>query len=457
MVCGLTTSVFTQQTLLNPGELEPALTWVRTPVEDCTPVEGYKDRYAIDPHTLHVWKRNGNLPKTCGYRPALPPIPVRGALDLCLTVTRACNLDCRYCYVHNRPDIQGGSMSQNTAFAALDYLRESPQMGISFFGGEPLLCWDLVQDVVGEIERRFGSAKFRITTNGTLVTPDKAEFLHQHGFGLIVSLDGPPDVHEFNRPAKAGAWGDESGFQATLCGLEVLRDSGCSEHVTLRATYTKDCTRLLDRLTYLNELCDDGLACGFSVEPVSSSESSCGDISSERFAFTVADVARLSDEFRNAFDWCAEEALGGRPIRWRHVRSFATRLIRHCHSFTECGAGNGLLCITPNGDVHACQREAGNRIGGITCGIEQSERAVWWENRYIAKEACSKCWARGICGGGCRANSVIHCGDIGIPYQADCAYRKIVIAETIHLLDRVGPEFWAKAFGVGKALDSQVA
>ncbi|MDR0856155.1 MAG: radical SAM protein, partial [Clostridiales bacterium] len=146
----------------------------------------------------------------------VPPRPSGVVKALCLNVTHACNLQCRYCFA------EGGSyggravpMTREVARAAIDLLLEKSgsrkHLEVDFFGGEPLLNLDVVKDTVAyarEKEKAAGKAiRFTLTTNATLLDESGIEFLNREMSNVVLSLDGRREVHDAMRPYKGGKGG----------------------------------------------------------------------------------------------------------------------------------------------------------------------------------------------------------------------------------------------------------
>lgn len=141
-----------------------------------------------------------------------------GITSITLELTEACNLRCRYCIYSggysNWRTHGSRQMSEATAFAALDlYLDNSPNSDIlmvSFYGGEPLLGYELIKrccEYVKHKERERGKCRklhFSMTTNGTLLTQEWLRFLAENDFALSISLDGPKEIHDRNRVFQGG-------------------------------------------------------------------------------------------------------------------------------------------------------------------------------------------------------------------------------------------------------------
>ena len=133
---------------------------------------------------------------------------------LCLNIAHDCNLACKYCFA-SQGDYGGVKrelMSFDVAKRAVDFLisMSGPRQHceIDFFGGEPLLNWDVVKQTVEYIEsiqEKHGKIfKLTLTTNGMLLTQDKIDYVNEHDMSLVLSLDGREDVHNSMRPSSGG-------------------------------------------------------------------------------------------------------------------------------------------------------------------------------------------------------------------------------------------------------------
>lgn len=147
-----------------------------------------------------------------------------------LQVTQNCNFRCKYCIYNGPPEsrqraLSSRRMSWQTAKNAVDFLWnhsvDSPQVDIGFYGGEPLLEFPLIKKVVDYSEKRFFSKKltFSMTTNGTLLTAEIIHFLKDHNFGLVISLDGPKEIHDKNRVFADG----KGTFDSVMKKVELIR------------------------------------------------------------------------------------------------------------------------------------------------------------------------------------------------------------------------------------------
>lgn len=126
---------------------------------------------------------------------------------ICLCVTQECNLRCEYCtfsgiYGNQNRNHSNQEMSFDTAKKAIDYTITRSgnweEYHLSFYGGEPLIRFDFIKDCIEYVTHEYPGKKLdiNITTNGTLLTPEKLDFLARHEVRLYISIDGPEEYHD---------------------------------------------------------------------------------------------------------------------------------------------------------------------------------------------------------------------------------------------------------------------
>lgn len=126
---------------------------------------------------------------------------------LCIQVTQRCNLRCEYCVYSEERNLaqrshQNKSMTFDTAKKGIDYYAlhsvDEDTVYIAFYGGEPLLEFNLIKHCVEYSEKKFEGKRiqFSVTTNGTLLTKEVADFFDKHNIKTMISLDGPQNIHD---------------------------------------------------------------------------------------------------------------------------------------------------------------------------------------------------------------------------------------------------------------------
>ncbi|MBR5191716.1 MAG: thioether cross-link-forming SCIFF peptide maturase, partial [Clostridia bacterium] len=124
---------------------------------------------------------------------------------LCLHVAHTCNLNCEYCFAsQGKYHGERALMSFEVGKRALDFLIENSgtrrNLEVDFFGGEPLMNWDVVKELVAyaRVQEKIHNKNFRftLTTNGMLIDDDVIEFSNREMSNVVLSLDGRPEVHD---------------------------------------------------------------------------------------------------------------------------------------------------------------------------------------------------------------------------------------------------------------------
>lgn len=357
-----------------------------------------------------------------GYprRPLFDLIKAEECRQIVLRLSDDCNLACSYCRV--RTANRHATMSVAMALGALKLFGNGRDWRVCFFGGEPILQMDRLTQVVAAIEKRAQGAgatlRWSITTNGTLITAEVARFLADRRFALIVSADGPCDLHNAAR--------GEGSHQAMLRGLVQLVEAGAPS-VALRGTWSEPAD-LVRRLNWLNAACDGGLASGVALEP----------------ADTFTYGADLDAEIHRAAEWMLERVQDGVPARWKYLQTLLWRLLWGQRKGTECGAGRGYCSVGCDGAIYACHRQPGAPIGVIKADgqilMDSAARSTWDDNRFCARQECPTCWIRHLCGGACRGESLELCGDMAVPLQTRCRLMRRLAEEALWMATQLSRE-----------------
>lgn len=366
---------------------------------------------------------------------------------LVLQTTYACNLKCRYCFVREHYTTKKNMLSFDDAQRAINNYQDSnKRCSISFFGGEPLLNWEVIKRASDYVfQRTNGNAHCHITSNGTLVTEEIAEYCAEKRFSWIISVDGPEDMHNANRPYCKVEKG--SSHADTLQGLEKIVNAykkrwgdNYEMPITLRATYDQHNPQVLESLKYLNDLMYKGFAGHVSVESSSLGEG-CTKSNTKLESLTNEELyALLGEKYWEAADWFLQEIREGRKPSFHHFEMPLQRLYDRDPAFTECGASKGYLSVGPGGKISACHRENLAEIGTLNHGVDPVQQAKWLDNRYFVRTTCNTCWRRNACGGGCRHDSLQDGNPISVPCRQECTLKDIYTKPVVWLLSEMTEE-----------------
>ncbi len=178
---------------------------------------------------------------------------IEDALDsrmehLVLQVTQSCNLTCSYCPYANRTEgkIQRNHTSKcmtfETARKSVDFFLEHSsdrkKNVISFYGGEPLISFGMIRQIVEYVRECFvgKDVSFNMTTNATLFTEEMMDFVAENKFNVVFSIDGPAKIHDINRKRVDGT----GSFDAAFANLKKLVEKYGKEycqHISLNMVF----------------------------------------------------------------------------------------------------------------------------------------------------------------------------------------------------------------------------
>ena len=337
---------------------------------------------------------------------------------LCLHIAHDCNLACRYCFAeegeyHGRRAL----MSLEVGKKALDFLIANSgsrrNLEVDFFGGEPLMNWQVVKDLVayGREQEKIHNKNFRftLTTNGVLLDDEVMEFCNKEMGNVVLSIDGRKEVHDFMRPFRKGA----GSYDLIVPKFQKLAESRNQDNYYVRGTFTH---YNLDFAADVLHLADLGFK-QISVEPVVAPPT-------EDYAIREEDLPIIFEQY----DILAKEMIKrhkeGRGFNFFHFMIDLTGGPCVYKRLSGCGSGTEYLAVTPWGDFYPCHQFVGNEeflLGNVDEGIVRTDLTCDFKkcNVYSKKE-CSSCFARFYCSGGCAANSYNFTGKINDVYEIGC-------------------------------------
>ena len=358
---------------------------------------------------------------------------------LTLNVAHDCNLRCRYCYAAS--GTYGGRrmlMAEETARRAFDFAFARSEgvktEDLCFYGGEPLLNFGVIRSTVKYARRRCAGTgtevRFHVTTNGTLLTPDIMDFLADEGFSAIVSLDGPAELHDRQRPFADGRGSHGEVLKRVLAFHQRMDHS----RVTVRSTFTGIDHDLCTMYKYLTGLGFDSV----SIEPAFYLPPS------HPMALGPDNLPSVRQSYRDLAELYLARIKAGDRCTFFHLRLVLDKIRIARRAYSECGAAQGYVAVAPSGDIYPCHVLAGHdkvRLGSVLDGsfsLEVSHR--FRDAQLLNKPRCAECWARYHCGGGCHALAEYYNGDIMQPWDLDCELTQWRIALGLYVYGRLVEE-----------------
>lgn len=341
---------------------------------------------------------------------------------LCLHIAHDCNLACRYCFAeegeyHGRRAL----MSFEVGKAALDFLIANSgsrrNLEVDFFGGEPLLNFDVVKRLVayGREQEKLHDKKFRftLTTNGVLLDDEVMEFANQEMANVVLSIDGRKEVHDKMRPFRKGA----GSYELIVPKFQKLAESRNQDRYYVRGTFTH---HNLDFSKDVLHLADLGFR-QISVEPVVAQPE-------DDYALREADVPKLLEEYDTLAAEMLKRHREGKDFNFFHFMIDLEGGPCVAKRLSGCGSGTEYLAVTPWGDFYPCHQFVGDEaflMGNVTDGIQNKQLQNQFKRCNVyAKEKCRECFARFYCSGGCAANSYHFHGSITDVYDIGCELQK---------------------------------
>ena len=341
---------------------------------------------------------------------------------LCLHIAHDCNLACRYCFAeegeyHGRRAM----MSYEVGKQALDFLIANSgnrkNLEVDFFGGEPLMNWKVVKDLVayGRSQEKIHNKHFRftLTTNGVLLNDEIMEFANKEMDNVVLSIDGRREVHDFMRPFRKGA----GSYDLVVPKFQKFADSRGQKKDYARGTFTR---HNLDFSKDVLHLADLGFE-QISVEPVVADEK-------EEYALQWEDVPKICEEYDKLAKEIIKREKEGRGFNFFHFMIDLTGGPCVYKRLSGCGSGTEYLAVTPWGDLYPCHQFVGEEkflMGNVWDGVQKPEiRDAFKECNVYAKEKCRECFARFYCSGGCAANSYNFHGSINDVYDLGCELQR---------------------------------
>ena len=337
---------------------------------------------------------------------------------LCLHVAHTCNLNCSYCFA-SQGKYQGDRalMSFEVGKRAFDFLIENSgtrrNLEVDFFGGEPLMNWDVVKQLVAyarSIEKEHNkNFRFTLTTNGMLIDDEVIDFLNKEMSNVVLSLDGRKEVNDHFRRDYAG----NGSYDKIVPKFQKLVEAREGKNYYVRGTFTHNNVDFTNDLFHMADL-------GFtelSMEPVVCPPD-------DPYALTEEDMPKIFEQYEILAKEMLKRKKEGRPFTFYHYMLDLKNGPCIYKRITGCGSGTEYMAVTPWGELFPCHQFVGDSkysLGNIYDGITNTEIQDGFRscNAY-AREECKDCWARLYCSGGCAANSYHATGSITGVYKYGC-------------------------------------
>lgn len=337
---------------------------------------------------------------------------------LCLHVAHTCNLNCSYCFAsQGKYHGDRALMSFEVGKRALDFLIENSgsrtNLEVDFFGGEPLMNWDVVKELVKYARSQEGPChknfRFTLTTNGMLIDDDVIDFANKEMSNVVLSLDGRKEIHDRLRVDYAG----NGSYDRIVPKFQELVKSRGGKNYYMRGTFTHANPDFTKDIFHMADL-------GFtelSMEPVVASPD-------DPAALTASDIEIVKEQYEILAKEMLRREKEGRPITFYHYMLDLTEGPCIYKRISGCGSGTEYMAVTPWGDLYPCHQFVGDekyKLGDIWNGVtNHSLREQFRSCNAYSRSECNDCWAKFYCSGGCAANAYHASGSIQGTYEPGC-------------------------------------
>ena len=331
---------------------------------------------------------------------------------LCLHIAHDCNLACKYCFAeegeyHGRRAL----MSYEVGKKALDFLIANSgkrrNLEVDFFGGEPLMNWQVVKDLVayGREQEKIHDKHFRftLTTNGVLLNDEVQEFVNREMDNVVLSLDGRKEVNDKMRPFRNG----KGSYDLIVPKFQKLAESRHQQKYYIRGTFTRNNLDFSNDVLHFAELGFEQI----SIEPVVGEDT-------DPYAIRKEDLPVIFEEYDKLAKIMVDREREGRGFTFFHFMIDLEGGPCVSKRLSGCGSGTEYLAVTPWGDLYPCHQFVGQEEFLM---VTKPEIADEFRGCSVySKESCKKCFARFYCSGGCMANSYKFHHTINDTYEVSC-------------------------------------
>jgi len=318
----------------------------------------------------------------------------RCAIDtLWIIPTFSCNHLCTYCHImHNSAINRDIHISEENLHNGIDsFIKKAGtrQKYVAFYGGEPLLCFNLIRRAIDYIKNLDNKTEINIFTNGSMINDEIAQYIFENSIFIVISIDGPSELHDKARKMRNG----ESSHAAAIKGIEILKRHGCSFGVNavLSKAISADIVETIDFL--------------IDLEP---KEIGCNSL---HFFF----------DGENPLEVTAKESAEAFIVLFSHAREKGimldhllnrTRLNLFAHfifryvKLKDCPACGNRIVLTPDGKMGYCEGFSSSgydyfRIADIETPPAISSYQKWKKLSPFLNPGCNDCECIGLCGGNC--------------------------------------------------------
>lgn len=350
--------------------------------------------------------------------------------SIVIPITKACNLACPYCFANANKKMDftqdfTEEDEENLIAAISTCTEEASKINIIFFGGEPLIRFNIIERMTLNLKRTFPKKEigFSITTNGTLINEKRARFLAENNFAVLLSVDGFENSHNHRR-YKNG----RHTFSRVMKNFELLKE--CGVYVEFRATLTSDNPYMADTFKFFENL-KRPFTIAFAYE-------SANVESADFINFDKSHLQSIERAYQDLEEFYLEKINNNEPIYDSVLSDMLGKIDKRIHQECVCAGGFTYFTLLHKGKLYACPHLMENEqyvLGNIN-DFERLKSIDFNHTPVPVKfiDKCNSCWAKHLCMGGCttqKINGGRNSGDSLSPER--CELEKLMLGHYLRL------------------------
>lgn len=336
--------------------------------------------------------------------------------NIVLLVSNDCNFKCAYCQIEENMETDRMiNMPHGVAEKALDLFKKNSlpdeKKTVTITGGEPLLNMGVVKFIIEKVREELRNTRIVIFTNGSLVNKEMAEYFKDNDVLMLVSLDGPREIHDEVRKTKGG----QGSFDSAMNGYRLLKEAGCKIGISaVGGTHNiKDVDKTLK---FFVELAPSSIGFNFSHFLLAKQNPT---------EIPIADFGKVLIAFYGI--------LRGKRIFLENISRPISAFAKSAPKINECQAQGQGFTVDARGKIGPCKSLVVSDVFSLNMDkiekIEDNPMFRDWAMRspFLVAE-CQGCPAIAICGGGCAYDSYIaNNGDFKSIDKRICGYKKYIL------------------------------
>ncbi len=354
---------------------------------------------------------------------------------LVLLIAQDCNLRCKYCFADSGKYelVNGRRMEPDTAFKAIKEFLQTFDGGISliqFFGGEPLLNFKLIKDVVPKVnqfcaQKNIKKPLFGLVTNGTIFNSEIISFFNENNISATISLDGGKEVNDCHRVYASGK-GSFEVIEKNIHFINSSRTFPLFAEITLTKAHLSGKTKAEKLIEDIRKLGFDGFTIGFVANKPA------------KIGLTNNDIPQLKIFCQKLIDYSLDSMTTDHPFPIFGIIYLIEKIVHRKKVSHPCGAGQKNFTISASGEVLPCYLFSGrknyvmhsiddcNQALNTATKFNEIKQKFEEQNKTENSKWCSECWLKTLCMVRCPGFSNTFYDDMAKPDPVYCEYGKIL-------------------------------